>query len=108
MTQASTPVRIYVYYAGPAKSRFDREYYVGSHLPIVTDAWAKYGLISVRAFFPPEDESGTLAICECLFRDDSAVEAAFSSDEAPAVMADVAQFTDIAPKQLRAVPLGAD
>ena len=106
MTNASEPVRIYVYYAGPANSRFDRDYYVDAHLPIVMEAWAKYGLTSVRAFFPPEDAAGTLAICECLFRDENAVEAAFSSPEAPGVMADVARFTDLAPKQVRALPLG--
>jgi hypothetical protein len=57
------------------------------------------------AFFPAEKQAGTLAICECRFRNEASVGAAFTSPEAPAVMADVTRFTDIAPRRLRATAL---
>jgi uncharacterized protein (TIGR02118 family) len=100
-----TPVTIYVTYEGAAGARFDRAYYVGHHVPLVMHHWAQYGLVSVAAFFPAVGQAGTLAICECRFRSAASVDAAFGSAEAPIVMADVPNFTDIAPNRVRAIPL---
>ena len=94
-------VTIYVTYEGTADARFDREYYVDRHLPLVMQHWSRYGLTSVAAFFPAIQQAGTLAICECRFRDEASVDAALSSPEASAVMADVPHFTDIAPRRMR-------
>ena len=105
MTDAPAPVVIYVTYQGTPETRFDRDYYVERHLPLVLEAWRSYGLDGLAAFFPAVAEAGTIAVCECLFRDEAAVERAFASPEAPAVMADVARFTDAAPARARAVPL---
>jgi uncharacterized protein (TIGR02118 family) len=98
-------VTIYVTYEGISDARFDRRYYVDAHLPLVMRAWSQYGLVSVEAFFPPVARTGTLAICECQFRNADAVNAAFDSPEATDVMADVASFTDIAPRRVRATPI---
>lgn len=98
-------VTIYVIYSGPANARFDRTWYVERHLPLVMASWSQYGLEAATAFFPAGRAAGTVAICECRFRDQRAVDAAFNSPEAPVVMADVPQFTDIAPHRARAVPL---
>ncbi|MFM0730567.1 EthD family reductase [Paraburkholderia sediminicola] len=100
-----TPVTIYVTYSGSADARFDRAWYVERHLPLVMTSWSQYGLESVTAFFPAGQQTRTLAICECRFRDQGALDAAFNSPEAPAVMADVPRFTDIAPRRARAVLL---
>ena len=97
--------RIYVTYPGDAGTRFDRDYYVGKHLPLVLEAWRPYGLETVAAFFPAGDGAGTICICECVFRDDAAVRAAFASPQTGPVMADVKHFTDATPAQLRAAPL---
>lgn len=105
MTHPTNGVIIYVTYQGTAETRFDRDYYVREHLPLVTRSWAAYGLESVAAFFPAAPQTGTIAICECRFRDEAAVAAAFASPKAPAVMADVARFTDVAPSRSRAVSL---
>lgn len=105
MSTIDEPVRIFVFYTSQPGATFDRNYYVDRHLPIVMKAWKQYGLISAQAFFPSENASGTLAMCECLFRDEAAVEAAFSSKETPDVMADVARFTNLTPGRLRAFPL---
>jgi uncharacterized protein (TIGR02118 family) len=101
----TTPVTVYVTYAGSAQARFDRTWYVERHLPLVMASWSQYGLEGVTAFFPASQQAGTLAICECRFRDQAAFDAAFNSPQTPAVMADVARFTDITPQRARAVAL---
>ncbi len=105
MSTRDTATIIYVTYHGGPGTRFDRNYYVERHLPLVMKAWGPYGLESVAAFFPATQEAETIALCECRFRDASAVDAAFGSPETPAVMADVRRFTDVAPLQARAVSL---
>ncbi|WP_322101878.1 EthD family reductase [Paraburkholderia sp. J41] len=102
MSDNSLEDTIYVTYQGNADTRFDRDYYVERHLPLVMRSWESHGLKSIKAFFPSSDESGTIAICECIFRDEAATEAAFAAAETPAVMADVAQFTDVEPIRFRA------
>lgn len=99
------PVTLYVTYHGDPQSRFDRDYYVSEHLPLVMKAWHEHGLLSAIAFFPAVRQAGTLAICECRFRDEKAMESALSSPEMPEVMADVARFTDITPARARAIDL---
>jgi len=104
-TEGKTVV-IYVTYQGTFQTRFDREYYVQHHLPLVMAAWRQYGLRSVAAFYPAAGgQSGTIAICECAFRDEAAVNAAFASPESAQVMRDVSRFTDVAPVRVRAVAL---
>ena len=105
MTINDSAVTVYVTYQGTPTTRFDRDYYVTRHLPLVMKAWQRYGLQSVAAFFPALDYTGTIAICECRFRDDAAVTAAFGSPETPGVMADLPHFTDVAPALSRAVSL---
>lgn len=105
MNTEPTPVTVYVTYEGPAHARFDRAWYVDRHLPLVMASWSRYGLESVTAFFPASAQSETLAICECKFRDRAALDAAFNSPEAPAVMADVRHFTDLAPQRVQTVSL---
>ncbi|HDR8963813.1 TPA: EthD family reductase [Burkholderia vietnamiensis] len=97
----STTATVYVTYDGTPAQRFHRRYYVERHLPLVMHAWRRYGLERATAFFPAPTHVGTLAICECIFRDNAAIDAAFGSPEAALVMADVAAFTDIAPTRLR-------
>lgn len=86
------------------KARFDREYYISKHLPMVRDAWEPYGLEAISALFQA-GEGDTVAIAVCDFRDDAAVHDSFAAPESGPVMADVANFTDLTPTQLRAVPL---
>ncbi len=96
---------VFVMYAGNAGTRFDREYYVHKHLPLVMEVWRAHGLLSVAAFFPAGPGEGTIAVCVCLFRDDAAVDVSFGSPESARVMADIPHSTDVKPSQLRAVPL---
>ena len=72
---------------------------------MVLDAWAKYGLLNAEALFPAGEGSGVVALCECTFRDEAAIDAAFSSPETAAIMAHIAVFTDLRPTRQRGVPL---
>jgi uncharacterized protein (TIGR02118 family) len=98
-------VTVYVTYEGAPDARFDRAYYVDRHLPLVMRHWSRYGLLSVAAFFPAVAQAGTLAICECRFRDQASVDAAFASPEAADVMADLPHFTDLPARRARAMAL---
>lgn len=99
------PVTLYVTYQGDQDAHFDRSYYAKKHLPLVKASFTRYGLLSLSVFYPEISQSGTIAICECVFRDETAISAAFDSPEASAVMKDVVQFTRIVPVRLRAIPL---
>lgn len=105
MSTNNPPIVVYVTYQGTPETRFDRDYYVNGHLPLVMKSWEQYGFLSVEAFFPAQNKPGTIAICECVFADDAAIEAAFSSAEVPEVMADVGHFTDATPERSRAMQL---
>ena len=96
---------LFVTYAGDAGTRFDRAYYVGTHLPLVMEAWGPYGLETIAAFFPADDGAGMIALCVCGFRDEAAISSALGSPQTERVMADVKHFTDAKPSQSRAVPL---
>lgn len=90
---------MYVTYPGGADTRFDRDYYVNQHIPIVMAAWQRYGLIACDAFFPASADAKTIAIAECRFEDDAALQTALVSPETEEVMADVVRFTDAKPAQ---------
>ena len=96
---------MYVTYPGDAATRFDRDYYVRRHLPLVMACWGPLGLMRCTAFWPADAAAPTIAICECRFRDDSAMRAALASPETPRVLADVARFTDARPTQSVAGPV---
>ena len=96
---------LFVTYPGDAHTRFDREYYVRAHLPLVQEAWGPHGLETIAALFPAGEGAGTIAVCVCGFRDEAAIQAVVDSPQTPRVMADVANFTDAKPSQSRAVPL---
>jgi uncharacterized protein (TIGR02118 family) len=104
MSHIAPPV-VYVTYEGTPDDHFDRRYYVEHHLPLVMQAWQRYGLESATAFFPSQTHSGTVVICECRFRDEAAIDAVFGSTEAAEVMADVPRFTDLEPRRVRVFPL---
>ena len=96
---------MYVTYPGDAGTRFDRDHYVRTHLPLVLDAWGPHGLETAAAFFPPGDGAGTIAVCICRFRDDAAAASAFASPRTAEVMDDIRSFTDAEPSRTRAVPM---
>ena len=96
---------VYVSYSGGKSTRFDRDYYVRDHLPLVMACWGPLGLQSCDVFWPADSRARTICIAECRFRDEAAMRAAFASPETSRVMADVARFTDARPTQSLAGPV---
>ena len=90
---------MYVTYSGDVATRFDRDYYIQHHLPLVMECWGPFGLEGCAAFWPAVLGAGTICICECRFSDEAAIRAALASPTTPRVMADIARFTDVAPAQ---------
>ncbi|MBE7210214.1 MAG: EthD family reductase [Gluconacetobacter diazotrophicus] len=104
MIDDTRPVTIYATYQGDHDARFDRDYYVTRHLPLVLEAWRPYGLDSAEAFFPATTESGTIAITELRFRSQAAFDAAFAAPETGALIDDISAFTDLQAVRVRAIP----
>ncbi|MEG3159402.1 EthD family reductase [Sphingomonas sp. LB2R24] len=96
---------VFVTYRATSKSRFDRDYYLNNHLPLVATSWEKYGYEDSTALFPLNMSTDTIAICELRFRDDAALAASLASDEASAVMADIENYTNITAEFSRPTPL---
>ena len=102
---------VFVTYGGGAETRFDRDYYVRHHLPLVMACWGPLGLESCAAFWPADTETGgtaggdTICIAECRFRDEAALRAALASPGTARVMADVPRFTDATPARSLAGPI---
>jgi uncharacterized protein (TIGR02118 family) len=93
---------LFVTYPADGGSRFDRKYYVETHLPLVERAWGPFGLVSARAFFPAIG-SDQVAVAVLGFDDEASIGAALASAATEGVLADVAHFTDIAPQLARGV-----
>ena len=98
-------ITMYVTYPGDASTRFDRDYYVRHHVPLVMACWGPLGLESCAAFWPADAGAGTIAIAVCRFHDEASMRAALASPETPRVMSDVAHFTDATPAQSIAGPV---
>ena len=98
-------VMLYVTYAGDAQTRFDRNYWLNRHLPLVRECWGQYGLERTDGFFSAGQESGLIAICPCIFRDEAAMQAALTSSETRRIVDDVSKVTDAEPVQSVAHPV---
>ena len=83
-------------YTGTKNDKFDRYYYCSVHMPAVFQKWNEYGLVSARVFFPEEinDKPGTICICECVFKDDNSMKAAFSAECTKELICDINNFTN--------------
>ena len=98
-------ITIYVICPGDEGTRFDRDWYVRRHLPLVMACWGPLGTGSCAAFWPADIGAGTIAIAECRFGDDMAMRAALASLETPGMITDIACFTDAKPAQNLAGPI---
>ncbi|KRG76506.1 hypothetical protein ABB28_03080 [Stenotrophomonas chelatiphaga] len=86
-----------VSYAGRLGDRFDREYYMTRHIPMVEEAWMPLGLQSTDVLFSANGDQEIAAVCLCKFKTEGAMHAALSAPETVAIMSDIERFTDIAP-----------
>ncbi|MCM5704435.1 EthD family reductase [Larsenimonas salina] len=107
----SAPATLYIVYSGQADARFDQDYYLEHHLPKVREAWKATGLTRVSVLFSAslgQNEAGTIAIAEAVFKNEDALQACLDAPGTGALMGDVANFTDIEPGLYRTVPLFTD
>lgn len=82
-------------------AKFDLDYYLAHHIPLVRDSWTRYGLTKATALIPEDASPAYAAVAVLDFADGAALDAALASPEATAVFGDVALFTDIAPVAVR-------
>jgi len=90
-----------VSYPAHEGATFDADYYKTMHVPLAEQAWAPHGLTSAEVLFPAGDQPWKAAVL-LRFASQAAIDAALACRETPAVLADVARFTDIAPVIYRA------
>ena len=96
---------IFVTYPSTGDATFDQSYYVSHHIPLVNKTWLPLGLASATAFFPNPAPNGDFAICECVFKDDNALQAALEAPDTAIIMEDVKNFTSIAPVIIKGISL---
>jgi uncharacterized protein (TIGR02118 family) len=90
-----------VTYPAQGSAKFDVDYYLATHMPLVRHKWTQHGLVSARALIPDEVGPAYLAIALLEFTDSAALDRSLASAEATDVFGDVANFTDIAPVAVR-------
>lgn len=92
---------VLVSYPADPGARFDRDYYLGTHMPLVQDALGPLGLIHAIALFPDDADQALLAAALLTFRDAAARDAALASPAAAPVFADIPNFTNVQPAAAR-------
>ena len=94
-------ITITVLYPNTKGSRFDVEYYVHSHIPLVEERWGDKGLTSVKLLkgagtADPATPPPYQVIAVPGFESLQAFQAA-AKESGAAVMGDIANFTDVTP-----------
>lgn len=82
-------------------ARFDAAYYTATHIPLVERLWTAHGFTGAEVLLPAGDQPWAAAVL-LRFASQAAVDAALASPNTPQIMADVGNFTDIAPVIYRA------
>jgi uncharacterized protein (TIGR02118 family) len=90
-----------VSYPATEGARFDRDYYTGTHMPLVKEKWGPLGLTDAVALFPDDDAPAAVAVAVLTFTDGAARDAAMSAPVAAEVFGDVPNFTTISPAAQR-------
>lgn len=90
-----------VSYPAQPGARFDAAYYAATHIPLLESAWAAHGFTGAEILFPAGEQPWRAAVL-LRFASQAAIDAALASPDTPQIMADVANFTDIAPVIYRA------
>lgn len=90
-----------VTYPAQDGARFDADYYIATHVPLVREKWAQYGMIAITEHIADEPEPAYLMIAVLEFGSGAALDSALGSPEAADVFGDVPNFTSIAPVAVR-------
>jgi len=81
---------------------FDRDYYLSKHIPLAQSAWGQFGLQAAEVLFPATGPQPLAAMVIMRFADQSNIDSALASPGTAEVVADVANFTNLAPAIFRA------
>ncbi|KAI1441929.1 hypothetical protein F5Y02DRAFT_397868 [Annulohypoxylon stygium] len=86
--------------------KFDMDYYLKSHMPLVQKTWAPFGLKNwkVVQYTDPESPYAVQALLE--WDDVAQWEIASKAPEAGPVFADIPNFTDVMPDRLQGTLVG--
>jgi len=90
---------LFVTYRGDRSQRFDREYFIHTHLPLAREIGGPHGLLSIEAFFPAGHETDIVAATQIIFRDEEAVAAVFSAPRIDELLGDRTNYTELMPTQ---------
>jgi uncharacterized protein (TIGR02118 family) len=80
---------------------FDADYYRDTHIPLVEASWGECGMTGAEILWPADAAQPAAAMVVLRFRDAAAIDAAMASPVTAAVMADIANFTNIQPSIYR-------
>src|ERR1700739_538477 len=90
--QTDPMIRLSVYYPASEGAKFDHDYYKNKHVPLCTETWSPEGAEVDRGVDGPYD-----AAVHFRFASPEALQAAMASEGTGAILADVANYTDITP-----------
>ncbi|WP_090556637.1 EthD family reductase [Pedobacter hartonius] len=93
----TSKITFYVSYEGDSTMRFDLDYYMNVHCPLLKDAWDDYGLERSSVYLPADKEAASILIWAGIFKDRATLDAAFKAPLTQKVMEDIKNFTDIVP-----------
>jgi uncharacterized protein (TIGR02118 family) len=88
-------IRVLVLYPRSDNSTFDVDYYQQSHMPLVGKTWSQVSRWEVDLGGPDQPHH---AVAHIVFPSAEAFGEAMSSPGTPAVMADVANYTNVQPQ----------
>jgi uncharacterized protein (TIGR02118 family) len=98
---------LFVTYRGTASDRFDREYFVNTHLPLAREIAEPLGMLAIEAFFPTSTASNIVAASVIVLRDEQAVSDLFSSPRFGELVNDLPNYTNLMPEQSLVAHLSA-
>ena len=85
-------IRLSVYYPASEGAKFDHDYYLNKHVPLCTQTWNLDSAEVDRGM-----DGSYVAAVHFRFPSQEALQAAMASEGTGAILADVANYTDITP-----------
>lgn len=83
-------------------AKFDSAYYTATHMPLAAEVWTPHGYLGGEVLYPVDETQAYAAITLLRFADQAAIDASMGAERTGEVVADMANFTDIAPVLYRA------
>lgn len=98
------PYHAAVLYPNEADTKFDRDYYMKSHMPLAESVWKKHGLIDAHVIEYTKGFDGSpskyLIAAKLVFESEEAFQNALKDPETPKVLDDIRNFTNKEPLTL--------